>query len=103
MTIVEAFCAGLPIIASRLGSMGEIITHNENGLHFNPGDSADLANTVRSAFLNPSSLVKMGKAARRSYERYYTPEKNLHMLEEIYAAAIREVKCKRCAGHTVGV
>lgn len=94
MTIVEAFSTGLPVIASRLGSMAEIITHSENGLHFTAGDPHDLADTVRTAFLNPISLTKMGHGARQSYETYYTPEKNLQMLEGIYASAIREAKRK---------
>lgn len=90
MTIVEAYSSSLPVITSKLGSMAEIITHGENGLHFNPGDSVDLANTVWSAFSKIEALEKMGKSARKTYEALYTPKKNLELLEGIYASAIRE-------------
>jgi glycosyltransferase involved in cell wall biosynthesis len=92
MTIVEAFAAGLPVIASRLGAMAEVISHEQNGLHFTPGDVLDLAGTVRHAFAESERLPQMGRAARRTYERLYTPERNLALLEKIYAEAIEEAQ-----------
>jgi glycosyltransferase involved in cell wall biosynthesis len=42
LTIVEAFAVGLPVIASRLGSMTGLIRDHVTGLHFRPGDPSDL-------------------------------------------------------------
>ena len=49
VTIVEAFCQGLPVIASRIEALEEIIEDGATGLFFSPGDADDLATKVRWA------------------------------------------------------
>lgn len=87
-TIVEAFAAGLPVIASRLGAMATSIDDGRTGLLFEPGNTADLAAKLRWAQANPEAMTEMGRAARAEYEARYTPEKNYEMLLDIYAEAI---------------
>ncbi len=41
--IAEAFACGVPVVASRLGAMRELVEDGRTGLHFTPGDAADLA------------------------------------------------------------
>lgn len=36
MTVVEAFAAGVPVIASNMGALGELIDHGRTGLHAQP-------------------------------------------------------------------
>lgn len=85
---IEAFACGKPVIASRLGSMEEIIEDGRTGLHFNPGDPEDLAAKVEWAWSNPERMKEMGKEARREYELKYTAERNYEILMEIYKKAI---------------
>jgi glycosyltransferase involved in cell wall biosynthesis len=92
MTIIEAFAVGLPVIASRLGSMKEIVQDNVTGLHFNPGDSKDLAEKVKYAWSHPDKMLEMGKNARREYENSYMAERNYTLLMEIYQRAIERAK-----------
>lgn len=92
MTLVEAFSCGLPVIASRLGSMAEIVEDGVTGLHFTPGDSEDLAAKVRSLRDNPGLCRQMGYNARKEYEAKYTPERNYQLLMNIYQDAIDEQK-----------
>jgi glycosyltransferase involved in cell wall biosynthesis len=91
-TLVEAFALGLPVIASRLGALAELIRDGETGLLFNPGDPADLASKVQWAMANPDAMRCMGEAARREYEAKYTPDVNYRQLMAIYQDAINEVK-----------
>jgi glycosyltransferase involved in cell wall biosynthesis len=86
-TIVEAFAQGLPVIASRLGAMAEIIEHGRTGLLFEPGDAHELARTMRDALANPGRLREMGLQARKAYEAAYTPEANIARLIAIYGEA----------------
>ncbi|MDO9205540.1 glycosyltransferase family 4 protein [Methylotenera sp.] len=87
-TIVEAFACGLPVIASRIGALAEIIEDGRTGLLFESGNAQDLAEKLNWAEAHPDEMVKMGKSARAEYESRYTPERNYAMLFEIYKEAI---------------
>jgi len=89
----EAFSCGVPVIASRLGAMEEIVTDGTTGLHFTPGDAGDLATKVNWALSFPEEMAAMGRSARAEYEAKYTPERNYGMLMEIYERTLDT--CKR--------
>jgi glycosyltransferase involved in cell wall biosynthesis len=92
-TLVEAFGAGLPVIASRLGAMAELVEHGITGLLFAPGDAADLAAQLRWADANPGRMAEMGDNARRRFEQSYTADINYARLVGIYREAIAEHAC----------
>lgn len=89
MTIAEAFACGLPVICSALGSMSEIVDEGKNGLHFQAGDSEDLAKKVQWAWSHPEEMGEMGRQARAKYEAYYTPPRNYDTLMGIYEKTMR--------------
>lgn len=88
MTIVEAYATGLPVLATKLGSMATLIRHGITGLHFEVGNSLDLAKQARVLMDNPSLRQSMRQSARLEYETKYTPEKALKRLLSIYQHAI---------------
>lgn len=90
-TLVEAFACGLPVIASRLGAMTELIEEGHTGLLFTPGDADDLAAKIAWAEQHPDAMRAMGENARRAYEATYTPEINYRQLMAIYGQATAEV------------
>jgi glycosyltransferase involved in cell wall biosynthesis len=89
LTIIEAYAAGLPVLASDLGAMTDLVKDGVTGLRFRPGDPEHLARVVEWALEHPGDLRAMGRNARREYESRYTPERNLAMLLEVYEAALR--------------
>lgn len=91
-TLVEAFGCGLPVIASRIGALAELVEDGVTGLLFEPGDPASLADAMRWALENPAEMAAMGKAARAHYEANFTAERNYQQLLAIYEGAIAEVK-----------
>jgi glycosyltransferase involved in cell wall biosynthesis len=91
-TLVEAFAAGLPVIASRLGALEELVTHGETGLLFKAGDAADLAEQMRFALANPDLMKAMGSRARARYESEFTAQRNYRQLIDIYDDAIATSK-----------
>jgi len=99
MTIVEAFACGLPVIASRLGTMSEVVTDGRTGLLFTPGDAVDLAAKVEWARSHPREMSEMGRAARVAFESTYTASRNLEALIGIYERAINETRSdQHCRG-----
>lgn len=89
-TIVEAFAAGLPVIASRIGALADIVTDGETGLLFEPGNPRDLADKMAWALAHPEKMAEMGRKARAQYEAEFTPEKNYSQLIAIYEDVIQE-------------
>jgi glycosyltransferase involved in cell wall biosynthesis len=84
LVVVEAFACGVPVVASRIGAMAEIVEDGRTGLLFTPGDPDDLAEKVRWAIDHPDVMDRMGKHARGLYEEKYTAEINYHILLNIY-------------------
>jgi len=88
LTIIEAFAAGLPVVASRLGAMAELVRDGANGRLFEAGNAKHLAAVIREEFGPASRLGALGTKARQTYLERFTPEVNLRRLEDIYRAAI---------------
>jgi glycosyltransferase involved in cell wall biosynthesis len=90
LAIAEAFACGLPVIATRLGVMEEMIEDGATGLLFELGNAVDLATKVEWAWTHPEEMAVMGRASRAEYEAKYTPERNYRQMVEIYAGATRQ-------------
>ncbi len=86
-TLAEAFGAGLPVIASRIGALAELVEDGVTGLLFEPGDARDLARVMRWARDNPRRMAEMGANARDRFDQLYTPDNNYARLIEIYRSA----------------
>lgn len=95
MCIVESFACGTPVLCSRLGGLVEIVQEHSTGLHFNPGDSRDLAAKVEWSWNHPLELSQMGRAARAKYETDYTAEKNYSLLMGTYEQALSACASRR--------
>jgi len=88
MSIVEAYAVGLPVIASKIGSMSSLIKHEQTGLHFHPGDSEDLVTQIEWVLEHPAQLAQMRQAARSEFEMNYSADQNFQILMDIYQTAI---------------
>jgi glycosyltransferase involved in cell wall biosynthesis len=88
LVAVEAFAHGVPVIASRIGVMTEIVEDGVTGLHFNPGDAKDLAAKARLLWERPDEARRLGAQARARYEARYTPDRNYDMLMSIYKKVV---------------
>jgi glycosyltransferase involved in cell wall biosynthesis len=91
-TLVEALAHGLPVIASRLGALPDLVQDGVTGLLFEPGNAQDLAAKLRWAQEHPGEMAVMGRNARARYEALYTAERNYTQLMAIYLGAIDEVE-----------
>ena len=88
LAVGESFASAVPVIASRLGSMAEIVQDGVTGLHFEAGNPADLAAKVDWAWNHHEEIARMGRAARMEYEAKYTPSRNYEILIGIYQKAL---------------
>jgi glycosyltransferase involved in cell wall biosynthesis len=102
MVIVEALAAGLPIIASRLGSMAELVEQGVTGLLFPPGSPNHLARAADWAFTHPDRLIDLRQCARREFVKKYTAETNYVFISEIYESALRSVRVNQESSASFG-
>jgi glycosyltransferase involved in cell wall biosynthesis len=65
--LVNAFANGTPVIASRVGSLAELIEPGRNGLLFDAGSARDLARRLAWAEAFPEKMRQMGECARADY------------------------------------
>jgi glycosyltransferase involved in cell wall biosynthesis len=90
LTIIEAFACGVPVLASKLGAMQEVVSQDRTGLFFEPGNADDLARSVRLAWEQPEYMRGLGDNARGEYEAKYTATANYRHLMEIYRQVITD-------------
>lgn len=88
MTVTESFATGLPVVASSIGGIPEIVKDGYSGWNFAPENFHDLARIVQQAWSNPTELQHRGIMARKQYEDNYSQEKNYQMMLNIYQTAI---------------
>jgi glycosyltransferase involved in cell wall biosynthesis len=88
LVAAEAMSYGLPIIASNLGGLKELIDDRATGLLFKTGDVDDLIKKIRILWNNPSLCQKMGALGRSKVRRDYNEDKFLNRLMYIYEKTI---------------
>jgi len=73
-TILEAMACGLPVIASRVGGIPELVQNNQTGFLLEPGDEAGLLTAVQGLLRDDGLRTVMGAAARAFIERHHALE-----------------------------
>jgi glycosyltransferase involved in cell wall biosynthesis len=99
MTIVEAFATGLPVVASRLGSMAEVIRDGYTGRLCRPGDPVDLAGILEHVLDDDRTLQHMGRCARAEYEDKYTTARHYAHLIRTYGIAAERARSRATLRH----
>jgi glycogen(starch) synthase len=69
MVALEGMLYGLPIAASCVGGLAEILTHNVDGLLFPPRDAKALADALTALIRSPCLRKRLGRAAAREVRR----------------------------------
>ncbi|MCS6794387.1 MAG: glycosyltransferase family 4 protein [Raineya sp.] len=82
LTLLESFSTGTPIIISDLDNLNNLVINCFNGLHFQTGNSQDLAQKI--AYFEKNHDFLWYENARKTYEQNYTPEISYQKLLAIY-------------------
>lgn len=87
MTLIEAFAAGTPVIASDLGAMRSLVHEGENGWRFTANDAVALRQKVAEwLHTDHSYKAQISLQARDEYQQHYTAERNKKLLLTCYLA-----------------
>ncbi len=75
---------GKPVISTKVEGIPEIVSHGENGLLIDPGDSKQLANEIIRILQNKEESGVMGRSARNYAINNYSSKIVVDKLETIY-------------------
>jgi|MTBAKSStandDraft_1061840.scaffolds.fasta_scaffold01661_14 glycosyltransferase involved in cell wall biosynthesis len=84
ITLLEAMQAGIPIIATRVGGVPEVINDGITGLLVDPENSDQLAQKISFIRNNPGISTKLGNAARHLSLERYSSKKMACKYREVY-------------------
>jgi glycosyltransferase involved in cell wall biosynthesis len=87
-SIIEAMRAGLPVIASDVGGVNELVRSGENGWLVEPGDVESLTTCLQRLIGDPELRRQMGRASRRLYEQGFRFETELASTLQVYQSVI---------------
>ncbi|HUA23865.1 MAG TPA: glycosyltransferase family 4 protein [Steroidobacteraceae bacterium] len=84
MALLEAMSFGLPVIATPVGGVPEILTHGHDGLLVPPGDIAALAAAIARLTSDPELRQRLGRAARDTVGKRFSLDSAVERLLGIY-------------------
>lgn len=72
LVLLESMAHSIPVIASNIPGIDEVVTHGENGILFTPGDHHDLADQIENMTINDTMRCLMVKKAFIGVKQSYT-------------------------------
>jgi glycosyltransferase involved in cell wall biosynthesis len=92
LVVCEAMAAGVPVVASRVGGLPDLVEDGGSGLLVRPGEAEDLARALVSLLLDPEAARRLGArgrrlAAGRSHERLV--DRMTQLYTDVAGAAVR--------------
>lgn len=83
-TILEAMAAGLPVVATDVGGVGEMVVHGETGLLVPPGSPGRLSDALLGLVANPAARTRLGATARRRVQTQFGLHRMVSEYQSLY-------------------
>jgi len=87
--LAEAMAAGLPVIATDVGGIPEMIIDNRNGTIVSPGNPGQLASASIDLLMNTAKADKMGQAGKEIVHEKFNIALQVSELEDLYREVIQ--------------
>lgn len=88
MSIIEARALGVPVIATDMGGIPELVSHGSDGLIYPAGDAHALGGALRRLWEDPGYAERMGATAAARSHAIHDPLAHVSRLEEVYRLAM---------------
>jgi glycosyltransferase involved in cell wall biosynthesis len=85
VTVLEAYMASKPVVASRMGGLPYIVEDGKSGLLFESGKVDELVQKIQQLVNDPAGAVRMGACGRRFSETKYGPEQGYSNLMKVFS------------------
>ena len=90
LALLEAMAAGLPVVATAVGGLPEVVTDGENGLLIPPRDAEALAGSLERLLTDPAFARELGENARKHVREHYSLDRLGREINEIYEELVKE-------------
>jgi len=84
LSVLEAMAHGLPIIASRVGGIPELIDDEKEGLLVEPGDADALSTAIQRLWRDRALCHRLGEAARLRAASHFSIAETTEKYEQLY-------------------
>ena len=95
VALIEAMAAGVPVLSTDVGGVGDVVTHGETGWLVSPGDPAVLAEAIRHLLAEPALRARLAMAGRAVALERHGVEGLIRRTEALYTNILTE-KRRRC-------
>lgn len=85
LTLLEAMAAGVPVAATGVGGIPEVIEDGTDGRLAPPSEPEPLARAISALLSHPADAAEMGRRGRRKVERQYCAARTVRETERIYS------------------
>lgn len=86
LVVMEAMARGIPVIATHVGGLPDLVEEGATGRLVPPGDPARLADAMAGFAEDPALAARLGAAGRAKLEREYSFELWIRRHRELYGA-----------------
>jgi glycosyltransferase involved in cell wall biosynthesis len=87
-SILEAMRAGLPVVATRVGGIGESVADGQTGFLVPRGDAQALRDRIQRLLADPGLRAELGARGRREYESRFTLDRTVAETLAVYRATV---------------
>ncbi|MEW6659015.1 MAG: glycosyltransferase [Thermodesulfobacteriota bacterium] len=101
--VLEAMAMGLPVAATRVGGLPELVIPGETGWLTPPGNVPALAGAMAHLLADPETREAFGRAGRERVEREFTLKDMVRRHEEVFATLLAQKHRPKAAGKEPGV
>ncbi|MGH7428016.1 MAG: glycosyltransferase family 4 protein [Candidatus Methylomirabilaceae bacterium] len=84
LAVLEAMAAGLPVVASRVGGLPELVEEGRTGWLVPPANPAALAERLRQLLLDPAERHAFGEAGRARARDVFSPQRMVASMAAVY-------------------
>jgi len=88
VALIEAMAAGVPVLSTDVGGVGDLIVHGENGWLVPSGNPSALARGIRDLLADPERRARPLPAARRLALEKHNVKELLHRMEALYTSVL---------------
>lgn len=83
VAVMEAMAMELPVIATNITGLPEIVENEKSGFLIPPGDSNEIAEKISFFYNNPEMIMQMGKYGRKVVTNKFNLEKNVAKFDKL--------------------